>query len=342
MIGQHLRLGFIPLADCAALAVAQELGLFRDEGLDVELVREASWATIRDKVQTGFLDGAHMLAPMPLASSLGLGGERAALIAPMALNQNGSAITVSNALAGRMRAADPEAMSERPRTARALRRLVDQRRRSGAAPLVFASVFPFSLHAYLLRDWLAQAGIDPDGDVRLVVTPPPRMTAQLRAGEIDGFCVGAPWNAVAEADGAGEIQVRGRELWPGRLDKVLGVAPLFAEREPQTLQALLRALIKAAAWADLTDNRPALARLLARPEYVGQPEPILARSLVQTPGALVFRGADAGLPSLDQAKWLVGQMRRWGQIPPEVDADSVAAEVFRPDLFRLAEAASDV
>ena len=340
MIGEHLRLGFIPLADCAPLAVADAMGLFSAEGLSVELVREASWATIRDKVQARLLDGAHMLGPMPLASSLGAGGECSAMIVPMALNQNGSAITVSHDLAERMRGLDPQAMSARPRTARALRLLIDKRRDLGAAPLTFAAVFPFSLHAYVLRHWLAEAGVDPDRDIRLVITPPPRMTAQLRSGEIDGFCVGAPWNAVAEAEGAGEILVRTRELWPGRPDKVLGVSPAFAEREPEALQALLRALIKAAAWADAAENRPALARLLARPEYVGQPKAILARSLVETPDALIFRSGEANFPSLDQASWFLAQMRRWGQIGPEVDIASAAAAVYRPDLYRQADAAN--
>ncbi len=336
MIGEDLRLGFIPLVDCAPLAVADALGLFEAEGLAVTLVREASWATIRDKVQARLLDGAHMLGPMPLASSLGVGGEPSAMIAPMTLNLNGSAISVSHALAERMRRLDPAAMAERPCTARALLRVVEQRRELGLEPLTFAAVFPFSLHAYVLRHWLAEAGVDPDRDVCLVITPPPRMTGQLRSGEIDGFCVGAPWNAVAEGEGFGEILVRTRELWPGKPDKVLGVSAEFARRDPEALQGVLRALIKAAAWADAPENRPALAALLARAEYVGQPERILARSLVESPGALVFHAGEAGLPSPPQATWLLEQMRRWGQIGEEVDAAATAAEVYRPDLYRLA------
>ena len=336
MIGGPLRLGFIPLVDCAALAVADAFGLFEAEGLAVTLVREASWATIRDKVQARLLDGAHMLGPMPLASSLGAGGERSPMIAPIALNLNGGAISVSHALAERMRGLDLPAMSARPRTAQALKGVVEERRRIGAPLLTFAAVFPYSLHAYVLRHWLAEAGLDPDRDIRLVITPPPRMTAQLRSGEIDGFCVGAPWNAVAEADGSGEILVRIRDLWPRKPDKVLGVPAVFAEREPEALQALLRVLIKAAAWADEPQNRPALARLLAQPQYVGQPEPILAKSLVEAPGALVFHAGAANLPSLEEAAWLLGQMRRWGQIGEDVDTAAAAAAVYRPDLYHLA------
>ncbi len=336
MIGEHLRLGFIPLADCAPLAVADAMGFFQAEGLQVTLVREASWATIRDKVQARLLDAAHMLGPMPLASTLGVGGEAAHLIAPMALNLNGSAISVSRVLADRMRMLEPQAMSAQPRTAQALRRVIDERRAARAPPVTLAAVYPFSIHAYALRHWLAEAGIDPDHDVRLVITPPPRMTAQLRSGEIDGFCVGAPWNAAAEADGSGEILVRTREIWPRAPDKVLGVSAVFAEREPEALQALMRALIKAAIWADAPGNRPALARLLALREYVGAPEPLLARSLVEAPEAIVFHAGGANTPWLDHATWFLGQMRRWGQIGPEVDAVAAAAAVYRPDLYRRA------
>ena len=336
MIGGDLRLGFIPLADCAPLAVADAMGFFEAEGLQVSLSREASWATVRDKVQARLLDGAHMLGPMPLASTLGVGGERVHLVAPMALNLNGSAISVSRGLADRMRMVDPEAMAAR--SAAPLRRVIEERGAAGAAPLTLAAVFPYSIHAYALRHWLAEAGIDPDRDVRLVITPPPRMTAQLRSGEIDGFCVGAPWNAAAEADGSGEILVRTRELWPGAPDKVLGVSAAFAEREPETLQALMQALIKAAAWADQAENRPALARLLARPEYVGEPERLLARALVEAPEAMLFHASGAGFPWLSQAVWFLAQMRRWGQIGAEVDVTAAARAVYRPDLYRRAAA----
>ncbi len=342
MIVGRLRLGFIPLADCAPLAAAEALGLFRAEGLDVELVREASWATIRDKVQARLLDGAHMLGPMALASSLGIGGERSDILAPMALNLNGSAVSISRDLVLEMRAADPEAMARQPRTARALKRVISRRRADGAAPLTFAVVFAFSMHAYELRYWLADAGIDPDRDLRLVVSPPARMAERLRSGEIDGFCVGAPWNAAAEADGSGEIVVRASDIWPRGPDKVLGVARAFAENDPETLQALLRALIRAAHWADQPENRPALAELLARPEYVDQPAPLLARALVDSSDAIIFHAGAANFPWLSHAAWFLAQMRRWGQAGPELDIAAAAAAVYRPDLYRKAAEAVGV
>lgn len=320
-----LRLGFMPLTDCAPLVVASRLGFFADEGLEVSLSREASWATIRDKVAVGELDGAHMLAPMALAAP--------ALIAPMALNQNGGAVTVSIPLARAMDEAGLGGGSGPTRSAEALAQVVADRARRGLPPLTFAVVFPQSMHNYVLRYWLARAGIDPDRDLRLVVTPPPRMVEQLRAGQIDGFCVGAPWNAVAMAEGLGEMVIATSAFWPGGPDKVLGVAQGWAGHYPDELRATLRALIRASAWADDGGNRDDLLALLARPEHVGVAPERLARAL---DGEIVFHRGGAGLPRREHALWLLSQMRRWGHGPDDGDMESVADRVYRPDLFHAA------
>ena len=208
----RLKLGFIALTDCAPLVVAKEHGLFEAEGLDIALSREASWANIRDKVASGALDGAHMLAPIALASTLGAGASAVPMIAPISLNANGSSITLSKTLATQVRTyGGHETPAGSPRAAHALKRLIDRRAAAGERPLTFAVVFPFSIHNYLLRYWLADAGIDPDRDVRLTVVPPPRMAARMLAGEVDGFCVGAPWGAVVEAAGAGDAEHGGQE-----------------------------------------------------------------------------------------------------------------------------------
>jgi ABC-type nitrate/sulfonate/bicarbonate transport system substrate-binding protein len=331
-----LTLGFIPLTDCAPLVVAKAKGFFADEGLDVTLSREASWATIRDKLAVGALDAAHMLAPMALAATLGVGAEPTALIAPLALNRNGSAITVSTALAHALREADPAAMAETPVTARALPTLIDHRRAAGAPPLTFAVVFPYSIHNYALRYWMSQAGVDPDRDVRLVVTPPPRMVEQLAAGVIDGFCVGAPWNAVARAEGVGEVLIRASDLWRDGPDKVFGITRAWAEAHPDTLQAALRALIAAAAWADDPAHRAELVDLLARPEHVGTSAETIAWALE---GEIKFLKDDAGFPWLSHATWFLSQMSRWGQIDSGLDLEEIAATVYRPDLYRQAAGA---
>ena len=320
-----LTLGFIPLTDCAPLIVAKAQGFFTEEGLEVALSREASWATIRDKVSVGALDGAHMLAPMALAAE--------SMLAPMALNQNGSAITVSTKLAAMLREIDPEGMAAPLITAAPLARLVARLREQGAPPLTFAMVFPQSMHNYALRYWLAQAGIDPDRDVRLVVTPPPRMVEHLRSGTIDGFCVGAPWNAVAVDEGLGEVLIKASQLWPGGPDKVFGVTADWAHRHPGELRAALRALIRASAWADEPGNHAELVALLSRPDHVGVEPEALARALKSE---IVFHRDAAGLPRREHALWFLSQMVRWGQVAPDLDLDAVADRVYRPDLFRAA------
>ena len=337
-----LRLGFIALTDCAPLVIAREKGFFEDQGLRVELSREVSWANIRDKVAMGALDGAHMLAPLPLAVNLGVSGEPIPMIAPLSLNLNGSAITVSKALAEAMRIAAPDIMSARPRLASAMTQVITDRRAAGLPPLTFAVVFPFSIHNYQLRGWLSAGGIDPDQDVRIVVTPPARMTARLAEGDIDGFCVGAPWNVQAATEGHGEILIHAAEIWRASPDKVFGLTQAWAERHTEALDALLRALIMAGAWCDEIGNRRELASILSHPRYVGAPEDALARSLVSAPegsdhdDGIVYHRYAAGFPWRSHAVWFLSQMIRWGQVSPDIDIAGTAARAYRPDLYRAA------
>jgi nitrate/nitrite transport system substrate-binding protein len=226
--------------------------------------------------------------------------------------------------------------------------VIAERRAAGRPPLTFAVVFPFSMHSYELRYWLAAAGIDPDADVRIVVTPPPRMAERLANGDIDGFCVSAPWNALSVADGAGEIMIYSAELWQVGPDKVFGVTQAWAERRPETLTALLRALIQAAAWADEPANRGELAAILAHPRYVDAPEAVVASALLGSPPyAPGEQGSDshdyinyhryaASFPWRSHAVWFLTQMLRWGQIPFDTDIGVAAAAAYRPDLFRIA------
>lgn len=325
--GSQLQLGFVPLNDAAPLIVGLEQGFFAGEGLEVSLSREVSWATVRDKVAAGALDGAHLLAPVALACTLGLGGDPQPMITPMALNRGGAAFTLSRRLTHRMQHGEAHGP--------ALARLISERQRAGETPFVFAVVFPYSMHNYLLRYWLAQAGIDPDRDVRITVAPPSRMATKLAAGELDGFCAGEPWNAVAEDLGVGEVVMRALDIWAAGPEKVLGVKAAWAERNPELLQALLRALLKAAAWADDPENRAELAALLARPEYVDTPAGGIARSLPTT----CFRQGGANAPLPAQAGWVLSQMIRWGQVPPDIDVAAVAERVCRLDLYNRAAAA---
>ncbi len=321
-----LRLGFIALDDAATMIVAKARGYFEDEGLNVALSREVSWATVRDKVKVGALDGAHMLAPTALAVSLGVGGdEPTALLAPFALNLNGPAITLSSHIADVI-GPDP--------TAEGLARLIARRRDEGASALTLAVVFPFSTHNYLLRDWLARSGIDPDRDVRLTVAPPSRMTELLVGGVVEGFCVTEPWNAAAVAAGAGRIVVRASTLWPRAPDKVFAVTQTWADANPERLQAILRALLRAAAWADAAENRPLLAELLSEAAHVGASREVIEASLTD----IVLYAKGANVPEPIHAAWLAAQMVRWGHIPRDVDVLELAARVYRPDLLAVAAA----
>lgn len=311
-----LTLGFIPLTDAAPLLVAAARGFFAAEGLEVTLSREASWATVRDKVAFGTLDGAHMLAPMVVATALGLAGEPAAIVAPIALNRGGGGITLS------MRLLEQAAAFGSLKAALAAR----------AGPATFAVVFPWSIHAYALRGWLEGQGIHPDRDVRIVVTPPPRTAEDLAAGRIDGFSAGAPWNAVAMRQGAGRLMATTAGLHPGAPDKVLGLAPGLAERRPDEVHALLRALVAAGAWADDPANRAELIALLAEPAAVGAPPEALSQALDKE---LVFQAHGAGLFKPTDAGWLLSQMQRWGQAPAGLDPTALAS-ILRPDLLEQA------
>ncbi len=340
-----LRLGYIPLTDCLPLVVAKEQGLFAAENLTVELCCEASWANIRDKLIVGHLDGAQLLAPMLLAASLGIGGLRKPMVSAFSLGLNGNAVTVSNRLFASLRALPLETSGNAALDAvRALALVVQERRAAGLEPLVFATVFPFSSHNYLLRYWLAAGGIDPNRDVKLVALPPSQMVDNLRLEHIDGYCVGEPWNSCAVAMGLGRCLVTGYEIWQNAPEKVFGVTEQWQQENPNTHAAVLRALDAAAVWIE--SNLDGALQLLDRGHYVDVPVAWLAQSLtgdlraglMQTPRAPehfhVFHRYQANFPWRSQAQWFLQQMVRCGQVPADVDTAAVAARVYRSDIYR--------
>lgn len=337
---RELTLGFIPLLDAATLAIAREQGFFEQEGLNVRLMREVSWSNLRDKLSIGTLDGAHMLAPMPLAATLGASGIQTPMLTAFALSLNGNAVTISNVLREQLTALEATALDDPQQALLTLKQLVTARKRDGLAPLTFATVYPFSCHNYLLRYWLAAGGIDPDQDINLVVIPPPQMAGQLAAGRIDGLCVGEPWNQVAVSRGYGHILMPGYSIWNNTLEKVLAVRADWAEQNPASHQALLRALLRAAAWVDNPANRTELITLLSRPEYLGLPPETLAKGLET--GRHVFHRHTANFPWQSHALWLLTQMYRWGQINQAMNMKEVAEQVYRADLYREAAAALSI
>ena len=343
-----LRIGFIPLVDASALIVAVDKGFAAAEGLDVTLVREVSWSNIRDKLNIGLFDAAHLLAPVAIASSLGLGHVKVPIVAPFNLGINGNAITVSPALhAAIMEEIEGDRLDPMA-TALALSRVVAKRRKSGAEPLTFGMTFPFSTHNYQLRFWMAAGGVDPDEDVRLVVLPPPYMVDSLANGHVDAFCVGAPWNSVAVDLGIGHILHFVADILVSAVEKVLALRQNWSEKNPDSCRGAGprpypgRRIHRAAA------EPSEAASILARPERIGVDAEVIQRTLdgrlkVSPDGTmreserylLVGREA-AARPDPMQAAWLYAQMVRWGQTALKPEALRTAMAVFRPDLYDAA------
>jgi ABC-type nitrate/sulfonate/bicarbonate transport system substrate-binding protein len=330
-----LRLGFVPLADCAPLVMAHELGLFRKYGLRVALHRELGWATIRDKIIHGELDAAHALAAMPVAATLGLGSVRCECLTALVLNLHGNAITLSNHL---------RQLGIRTQTELA----AEIRRQRLHRKFTFGVVSQFSSHSYLLRSWLAAAGVHPDRDVRIVVVPPPQMVVNLKAGHLDGFCVGEPWNSVAAQLGIGWCAATSAELQPGHPEKVLMVRRDFAEGRSAEHLALIAALLEACEFCDAPENHGQLAVTLARPGFVDASAEALRRSFRgefdfgdgrrrTVPDACVFHRHDANEPSSAKAGWVLQLIRAGGlgKEPALIDL-ALGRRVFRADLYEKA------
>ncbi|PSH68679.1 ABC transporter substrate-binding protein [Phyllobacterium brassicacearum] len=344
-----VRAGFIPLVDASVLIAASEFGFAAREGVQLDLVKDVSWANIRDRLAFRQFDIAHMLAPMPVASALGLGSNPSPVIAPFSLGRGGNAITLSVQLYRRCQAkADLGGRENALTNAKALKLVIEEMRSNGEALPVLGMTYPFSSHNYELRYWLAAGGIHPDHDVKLVVVPPPMTSDALSAGAIDGFCVGAPWNMVAVARGVGRIVAVKEDIWPSSPEKVIGTRPEWAEQNPETLSRLIVALDHAAAWCDIPDNRRELAQVLAEQRYLDASAEIVHRVLLgeftidpdgterTVPEYFSFHRDAANFPWTSQAQWIFSQMVRWGQVAYAPETSRQVLTAFRPDLYRNA------
>jgi len=332
---RKLRLGFVPLTDCAPLVMAQEMGLFKKFGLEVRLSRELGWATVRDKIVHGELDAAHALAAMPLAATLGLGSVACECLTAMVLNQHGNAITLSADL-----------WKRGVRDGKTLREEIIRSRREKM--FTFGMVFPFSSHRHLFRKWLSAHGIDPERDVRFVVVPPPQMAANLKAGHLDGFCVGEPWNSLAVQARTGWIAATSADLDPGHPEKVLMVRADFAARRHGEHLALIAALRQACEYCDQPENRAAIAATLERREYVGTPAEILKRGLAgqldcgngitrRVDDFFIFHRDGANEPAGARAAWALQLVRASGLCPEPAKLNfPLGRRVFRADLHEEA------
>jgi NitT/TauT family transport system ATP-binding protein len=345
MSADRLRIGFIPLCDAAALIIAVDKGFCAQEGLDVELVREVSWSNVRDKLNIGHFDAAHLLAPVAIASTLGLGHFRIPIIAPFNLGINGNAITISPSLHRALTAEAGEEIADPLQSAQALARIVKQRRKKGEEPLTFGMTFPYSTHNYHLRFWMAAGGIDPDEDVRLVVLPPPYMVDSLANGHVDGFCVGAPWNSVAVDRGIGYILHFVSDILASAAEKVLAMRQRWADDHPDTVAALLRAHHRAAAFIEDAANREEVCAIMAAPNRFDVSADVIRRTFdgrlkvapdgtTRASDRYILIGRDgAARPNPVHAAWLYAQMVRWRQAPLSAELLAEAKAVFRPDMY---------
>ena len=335
-----LRLGFLPVSDCAPVIYAHEAGLFNKYGLEVDLQRESSWANIRDKVVYGELDAAHAPATLPFLSNIGLESDPCACVSAMVLSLEGNAITISRQL-----------WDQGVRSAEVLRTHIYQNWRKRT--FTFGVVFSFSSQEFLLRRWLKAAGIIPEVEVRIVAIPPAQMFPTLKLGYIDGYCVGEPWNAVAVQAGVGVCVATSAELAPLHPEKVVMVRQSFAAGRAEEHERLLGALLEACVFCDRPENRPMLAEMLAHSQYVNAPAECVAiglagafadngRPVPDLGGRAVFHRHDANDPSDERARWIIDRLyelltqsefkaRNPGRTP-------VLKNVFRHDIFERARA----
>lgn len=358
----QLKFGFIKLTDMAPLAVAYEKGFFEDEGLYVTLEPQANWKVLLDRVITGELDGAHMLAGQPLAATLGY-GTKAHIITPLSMDLNGNGITVSNEVWAIMKPlipTDADGKPVHPISAATLKPVIEKFHAAGKT-FNMGMVFPVSTHNYELRYWLAAGGINPgfysksdasgqiQAEALLSVTPPPQMPATLEAGTISGYSVGEPWNQQAVFAGIGVPVITDYEIWKDNPEKVFGVTAEFAEKYPNTTLAITKAMLRAAKWLDENDNanRQEAVKILSNSAYVGADAAVIGNSMTGTfeyekgdkrpvPDFNVFYRHYATYPYYSDAVWYLTQMRRWGQIGeahPDSWYDEVAKSVYRPDIY---------
>ena len=335
---KNITLGYLPLVDAAPLILARERDLFAKHGLDVKLWRVTSWARMRDLLANGELDGAHMLAPMVVASALGL-EPGADFTTGLSLNLGGNAITLDKPLYESLR------KYSGPTTASRLKVLIDERKSRGEAPLNFASVYPFSSHSYQLRYWLETGGIDPDRDVRMVVVSPPRLPDHLERGEVAGYCVGEPWNLVAQRDGTGVTIVTAQTLLGRAPEKVLAVRRDWADTNIETHSKLVKAVYESCRQLNTVETRLEVVDLLRNQNILNVDDALLRIALTEEKRLMAdgsdgsnsdfirFYRDDANRPDMNDAMGFARQMRKWGQVSDAVDLEKACRRAYQTDAF---------
>src|SRR3954465_7743226 len=331
-----MKFGMIALTDCSPIVIAHEKGIFKKYGIESTVAKGANWAAIRDSLSSGDIQATHMLIGMPIASTMGLlGSPKKPMIIPWLLNRNGQSISLKAAWKGKV-ADDPKAIKP----------MVDKAKSLGE-PLTFAMTFPPGTHAMWMRYYLGAGGIHPDKDVSLIVVPPAQMVANMKVGKMDAFCVGEPWNARVIADGIGFTSVSTQDMWPDHPEKVCAFTAEFAEKNPKTVKAVLKALHEASVWLDDLSNRPEQCDIVAKATYINcDAKTILGRlqgNLDYGDGRKVkdefymhFSKRNCNYPQPKYATWFLSQYRRWGLVTGAPDYEGVAKRVMRTDLYEEA------
>ena len=335
----EVKIGFIPLTDCAPIAVAAAMGFDKKYGIKITPSKEASWAGVRDKLINGELHAAHVLYGMMYGAQLGIGGPQKDMNVLMTLNNNGQGITLSNQL-----------NEKGVKDGTTLKRMLDNENRD----YTFAQTFPTGTHAMWLYYWLATYGINPFKDVKTIVVPPPQMVANMRVGNMDGFCVGEPWNARAIFDKIGFSVATSQDVWTDHPEKVLGTTAAFVQKNPNAARAMLMAVLEACRYIDATANRAAVANLISSKSYVNAPEAVIAGRFLghyengigkkwEDPNYMkFFNDGKVNFPYLSDGMWFMTQHKRWGLLKTDPDYLAVAKKVNRIDLYKEAAGALGV
>ncbi|MEW6732862.1 MAG: CmpA/NrtA family ABC transporter substrate-binding protein [Acidobacteriota bacterium] len=340
--GSKIRIGFIPLTDCASIVMAHELGLYNKHGVDVEVTKEASWANIRDKILIGDLQGAHCLFGMPFSVYTGIGGSAGSeMQIAMVLNNNGQAITLSKDFC------DKVGFREVAKVASVVESMKAKK------TVTFAMTFPGGTHDLWLRYWLAAAGID-QNTVKIITIPPPQMVANMSVGNMDGYSVGEPWNGVAVQQGIGITHISSQDIWKHHPEKALVVNKEFSVKRRDELKAIMRAVLEASIWLDNLKNRKQAAEVLARQSYVNAPTNVIEARLLGTYDLgcdqgqytykddymLFYNDGMVNLPRKSHAIWFMAQYVRFKYLKQSPDYRQVADKLILQDLYR--EVASEM
>ncbi len=334
---KEIRVGFIPLTDCASVVMAAVKGFDKKYGITILPSKEANWASVRDKLLSGELNASHILYGQLYGLQMGLSGPQTNMAALMTLNQNGQGITLANSL-------HEAGVTDLPGLAKHLAA-------SPAGTYTFAQTFPTGTHAMWLNYWLASAGINPLNDIRSVVVPPPQMVMNMKIGNMVGYCVGEPWNQRAISDGIGFTAATSQDIWPDHPEKVLGTRADWVEKNPNSARALTAAILEASRWIDASDdNRRETAKVIAGRAYLNtKEETIVGRMLGQYDNGIgkswkdqhamrFFHDGSVNYPWLSDGMWFLTQHKRWGLLDSDPDYLAIARQVNRIDIYKQAAA----